>query len=113
MADFIPVNTAGGLDEALARHEDGPTTLFLFDPGCFVNTAAYEELRGLPGQIILIDVRAAPEMARVVAEHTGVKHESPQVIVFHQGQAVWSASHFAITGEKVTRAVQRAAGNAG
>jgi len=41
----------------------------------------------------LSDVRRAHALSRAVAERTGVRHESPQVIVPRRGRAGWSASH--------------------
>ena len=40
----------------------------------------------------------------------GVKHESPQAILFHNGEVVWHASHGAITVESLTRAIQEQCG---
>jgi bacillithiol system protein YtxJ len=37
------------------------------------------------------------ELSRLVAEETGIRHESPQIILFRNGKAVWSASHGAVT----------------
>jgi bacillithiol system protein YtxJ len=36
-------------------------------------------------------------VARGIAEQCGVKHQSPQAILFERGRAVWHASHDAIT----------------
>jgi hypothetical protein len=48
-------------------------------------------------------------LSRTIEERTGVRHESPQVLVFRSGKVVWNASHLKITRRTVTRAVQRAA----
>jgi bacillithiol system protein YtxJ len=47
----------------------------------------------LEADIPLIDVRRAHALSRAVEERTGVRHESPQVIVPRRGRAGWSASH--------------------
>ncbi len=39
-----------------------------------------------------------------MASRTGIKHESPQVIVLRNGRPVYAASHWDITGEEVARA---------
>jgi len=36
-------------------------------------------------------------VARGIAERCGVRHESPQAILFEAGRPVWHASHDAIT----------------
>ena len=39
---------------------------------------------------------------RIVAE-LGVKHESPQLLLFNEGELVWHASHGAITEEALKK----------
>lgn len=41
----------------------------------------------------LVDVIAQRALSHAIAETTGIRHESPQVIVVHNGSVVWSASH--------------------
>ena len=36
-------------------------------------------------------------LSNYIAETTGVKHESPQALLFENGKVVWHASHWAIT----------------
>jgi len=89
-----------------------PTALFLHDPGCPISRAAYRQMARLGDEIPLVDVRRAHGLSRVVEERSGVRHESPQVIVLRQGRAVWSASHYAITTQAVTDALHQAHGEA-
>jgi bacillithiol system protein YtxJ len=42
-------------------------------------------------------VLADRAVARSIAERCGVRHESPQAILFEAGRPVWHASHGAIT----------------
>jgi len=37
------------------------------------------------------------ELSALIAEETGIRHETPQVILFRNGEAAWSASHGAVT----------------
>jgi bacillithiol system protein YtxJ len=41
----------------------------------------------------LIDVSAQRELSRRIAEATGIRHESPQLILMHLGHPYWHASH--------------------
>ena len=97
------------LEQLLARSEDVPVILFNHDRACPMSTLAYRELIQLPGEIALIDVQRAPVVTRALATRTGVRHESPQVIVVRHGDAVWSASHLAITADAVARAIDEQA----
>ena len=53
------------------------------------------ELPDVPA--LFVDVIADRPTARGIAERCGVKHESPQAILFEAGRPVWHASHDAIT----------------
>lgn len=41
----------------------------------------------------LVDVIAQRALTKKIAETTGIRHESPQIIVMHNGLPFWSASH--------------------
>jgi bacillithiol system protein YtxJ len=50
-----------------------------------------------------VDVRAERPLSQQIAARTGVRHESPQVIILRHGAAVWSASHDEITAGAILR----------
>ncbi len=60
----------------------------------------------MQGEIVLIDVRHFPRLGREVATRTGVRHESPQVIVLRDGEAVWAADHRDIATEEIEEALR-------
>jgi bacillithiol system protein YtxJ len=105
-ATFIPVPDMAALDEWFARSAAHAVVLFLHDPGCPVSAAAYRQMRQVEGEIPLIDVRFARQISCSVEARTGVRHESPQVIVLRRGHAAWSASHYAITAAAVEQALR-------
>ena len=51
-------------------------------------------------------ISSARDVSRELATLTGVRHETPQVIVLRDGKAVWNASHFDVTAASVTQAVE-------
>jgi monothiol bacilliredoxin len=99
-------SSIGALIEESHRH---PVVLFKHDPYCGVSAAAEEELEELEGEVVLLDVSRQHGLKREVVELTGVRHESPQVIVLRGGAVAWTASHFRITAEAVRRALEAAA----
>ena len=105
---FTPVHDVAALDPLFARSQDRTVTLFLHDRGCPISAAAYRQMTRLGGEIPLIDVQRAKDVSRAVEARTGVRHESPQVIVLHHGRAIWSASHYAVTAQAVANAIQEA-----
>lgn len=50
-------------------------------------------------------------LSLAVAEYSGVAHQSPQVILFHNGKAVWYCSHSAITPQRIEDEFQRLVNN--
>ena len=104
---FEPVTDVAGLEPLFARSDGEPVLLFKHDPGCSISEYAYREMLHAAPDSPLIDVARAKDVAREVAQRTGVRHESPQVILLRGGQAAWSASHFSITAEAVEEALEK------
>ncbi len=102
---FVPVPDLAALDDRFAQSQTVPVILFLHDPFCPTSRAAARELAQVPGAIALIDVARARALSHAIAQRTGIRHESPQVIVLQGGQTVWSAAHRAITAAAVMGAV--------
>src|SRR5579884_2625730 len=104
-ARFVPVDDAPALDALIDRSREEPVMLFNYDPYCPINRIAHAELAALDLDVHVVDVDADHELGQVVEERTGVRHESPQLIVLRDGRATWSASHFAITASAVEDAL--------
>ena len=105
--NFTPVKSISALDRLEARSEQAPVVLFKHDTNCHISAAAYREMSQLAEEIALVDVSRHDDVAREIETRTGIKHESPQVLVLDHGQAVWSASHYDITGEAVSEVLQQ------
>jgi bacillithiol system protein YtxJ len=102
---FSPVEEVTAFDQLLERSQDGPVVLFKHDLSCPISAAAHRELAQLDAPVYLIDV-GRQDLSQAVAERTGVEHESPQVIVARNGEAVWDASHYDITVDAVEQATR-------
>ncbi len=105
---FTPVTSAAELDGLLAGSDQTPVVLFKHDTTCPISAAAYREMSALRSDVALVDVDEAADVSQEIASRTGIKHESPQVIVLAHGQPVWSASHYDITQDAVEEALQQA-----
>lgn len=101
---FTSVNVLADLEAAAAA---GPAIVYLHDPWCPVSARAKRELARVGGEMLLVDVNAHPNLSREVEAWTGVRHESPQVIVLAGGKPVWDGSHYAITRDAVSRATEQ------
>ena len=81
--------------------------LFKHSPSCAISWAAEKQVKkfiannpSVPVQTIL--VRQDRELSRQVAQFTGIRHESPQVIVMRRGVVVSDASHQDVTADFLT-----------
>ncbi len=105
---FLSVPDVAALEALFARSHEAPVLLFNHDWGCGGSLRAYGEMRAVGGDhgvIGLIDVRVAREVTAEVARRTGVRHESPQVLLLRNGLAAWSASHGGVRATAVERAL--------
>ncbi len=53
-----------------------------------------------------IDVRKQREISGHVSDHSGIRHESPQAILLHNGEVIWHGSHSAIRQDAIKNALQ-------
>ena len=58
--------------------------------------------------VYLINVITEKARSQEIERRTGIRHESPQAIVFRNGDPVWHGSHGAVTDEALERAVSSA-----
>jgi bacillithiol system protein YtxJ len=102
-----PVASTEAVDTLFEQSAEGPVVVFNHDPYCPISLGAYKEMMTLPHDIAMVNVSRDTQVTRHIAKRSGVTHESPQVIVLHNGAAIWSASHFAITRHAVEEALQQ------
>ena len=105
--EFSEVQDVSTLDVLFERSQQEPVLLFKHDTACPISAAAHREMSQIEGDVSLIDVEQGKEIAAEVAQRTGVRHQSPQVIVLRNGEAAWSASLFEIKADAVTDAARQ------
>jgi bacillithiol system protein YtxJ len=116
MKIVVPVHDAKDLDAAFEESKSRPVILFKHSPTCPVSGAAWAEFlsfvrspRLSPGPapaLRVIDVLAGRTVARLVAERTGVRHESPQALVLRGGKVARHASHGSLVFEWFDAAIE-------
>lgn len=92
------------LDEVVKQSSQRPVFLFKHSLTCPISGTAYREYEsfieeqgeGAGAEFSLIEVQNARELSNLVAERTGVRHESPQALLFVDGEVAWHASHWSI-----------------
>jgi bacillithiol system protein YtxJ len=105
-AGFLEIHDRGSLDEIFERSKTAPVILFKHSITCPISSGAYEEMSRLSVPVSLIIVQKARELSREIESRTGIRHESPQVIILRDGKAVWSASHWDISSTDVEAAAR-------
>jgi monothiol bacilliredoxin len=93
---FVKIEDHAELENLITDSETKPVIVFKHSNACSISSRAYREMEKVDGQVNILEVQSAREVCRELANLTGVRHESPQVIVLRNGKAVWNASHFDI-----------------
>ncbi len=109
------LSTTEELDSALARSSLRPIVIFKHSPTCGTSAQAFESIsEWLAGEVMAADffvvpVQASRAVSAALTERFGIRHESPQVMVIHDGQVVWHGSHFRATAESIVAALDKLA----
>ena len=104
---FNQVSGDDVLDDLLERSRAEAVILFNHDPHCPISGRAYSQMEQLGDEVMLVDVSRERTLTRDIQGRTGVRHESPQVIILRDGKPTWTASHFQITTDAVQNAASR------
>ena len=113
MATYRPLRSQAELDAAFGDSSARPVVLFKHSLTCPISSGALRRFEdflarhgdGVDAEFVLIEVQPQRDLSNAVAARTGVRHESPQAIVLRDGQAVWNASHYAITVDALLAAL--------
>lgn len=101
------IGSREALDAALAAE-----TFLLFKHSliCPASTRAFEEYRAFLAAhpevpTAWVDVIGQRPLSRAIEQRTGVRHESPQALLFVGGEVRWHASHSGITRRALSEAL--------
>lgn len=53
-----------------------------------------------------VDVSTHRSVSNAIAERSGVRHESPQLIIIHEGKVLWHGSHNQVNSEPISKIVK-------
>lgn len=102
------------LQEAVGATSGRPAFIFKHSTACPISAKAHnsvaEYLKGAPNsapEFYLIKVIESRPVSNAAAEKLEVEHQSPQLLLVKAGEAVWSTSHFDITGEAIKGAIEK------
>src|SRR5699024_1337821 len=92
---------------------DKPVLLFKQSTTCPISADAFAQFQEYLAnddavEAFFVKVRETRPVSDQIAEDLGVRHQSPQVFVVKNKEAVWNASHTSITVDSITEALQNA-----
>ena len=103
---FIRVSDVKALDDLIEQSKKQPVVIFKHSTTCPVSASAFRDMSKFDGKVNLVEVQSAQELSREIERRTGVRHESPQVIVLNNGQVIWNASHWKVRANSVAEALK-------
>lgn len=102
------------LDELLESSKDKVCLIFKHSTRCSISSMAQHRLDrdwDLADDMIdpwYLDLISYREISNLIAQRLGVQHESPQVILVKDSQAIFDSSHGAISVDSIRRVLQAA-----
>jgi bacillithiol system protein YtxJ len=105
MGNFFRIDDRTTLDNLISDSKQRAVIIFKHSNACPISARADREMQQLE-HVNLLEIQAAPEISREIEKLTGVRHESPQVILMRDGKAVWNASHFDVNAASVSQALE-------
>jgi len=103
---FFKIDNKETLDKLVTDSRTKAIVIFKHSNSCGISSAAYREMEKLEAPVNLLEVQSARDVSRELAAMTGIRHETPQVIVLKDGKAVWDASHFDVKAGAVREALE-------
>ncbi|MDQ3181272.1 MAG: bacillithiol system redox-active protein YtxJ [Acidobacteriota bacterium] len=104
-ARFNKVSSTEKLDELFNESNEKPIVIFKHSLTCPISAGVYQEISNADADINLVVVQTARNISTLIAEKTGVRHETPQAIVLKDGKPIYHASHYDVTAADVEDSV--------
>jgi bacillithiol system protein YtxJ len=98
-AIFTELDSVDKLEQMFARSFAAPVAVFKHSNSCGISAGVYRMVGEIDAEIDLIIVQKNRDVSDLLAERTGIRHESPQAFIIRDGRAVYHASHYSIDPE--------------
>jgi bacillithiol system protein YtxJ len=107
--NWIPLQEMGQLDEIVTRSHQNLQVIFKHSTRCSISSMALHRLERdeapLGADFYYLDLLSYRPISSAIAERFQVQHESPQIIVFKNGEVVYDESHMAIQMQEIASLV--------
>ena len=103
---FLEIQDVESLDRFLAETENNqPAILFKHSNSCGISARAHREMATVARPVGIVTVQQARAVSAEIERRFGLSHETPQVLIVRNGQAVWNASHNQVKAQAVEAAI--------
>jgi len=110
-ADWNVLEQAGQLQAIAEQSFEKPQVLFKHSTRCGMSSMAKQQLEHDWNfdrddfDMYYLDLIAHRDVSNQIADQFGITHQSPQLIIVHQGKAVYDTSHHAISATRLRTAL--------
>jgi len=108
------IQTDDDYQQLLEASRERPVFLIKHSTTCPISKGAWQRFTEFAEEETRVEyrrvlVRENSTLSEKIAEYTEIEHQSPQVILFHDGEAIWKTSHRSINAENLGRQLKRLA----
>jgi len=110
-APYDELSTNEDWKNALDHSDQTPVLVFKHSSSCSISGKADSEIVEFAQEedvpvyrVVVQDSRAVSD---VIEKELGVRHETPQVILLHEGTSVFNTSHFNVTADTLREELRR------
>lgn len=114
MAKLLFLEDIAALEHAMANAGNKSLLIFKHSSTCPISARAHREVdKFLASEalgetpIYAVVVQHARDVSDAVAAKTGIRHETPQILLIREGQCVWHTSHRSITLEALQEVIAK------
>lgn len=98
--------------QLLASSYDKPVLLMKHSTSCPISRGAHEAYQHFAetcetADCWVVHVIEQRSLSQQIAAKTGIRHESPQALLFRNGKVAWQATHYDITKRALEEAVRK------
>ena len=112
MAQFKEITCSQEFEEILDESCQHKIILFKHSTTCPISARAWQEVQAFIREnsadvpVVMIKVIESRPVCSQVADDLGIKHQSPQVLLLSNRQALWHASHQSVTQNNIKKALE-------
>lgn len=99
--------------DVLEQSKENPLFVLKHSTTCPISAAAYNAFESSAVEVpkYFLKVQNSRPVSNEIESNLHVEHQSPQLFLLKDGQAVWQATHYSISGSKIGKAVDEFGSN--